>query len=163
MRWKTVSAARALRAGNRRSRGDRRSTVSRSDGPALVERLRKVMGIGSDTMSFFGTGGQIIHIIVQSVAPRGRGVAPRPQLCNVQRVRAARGIALCRVLLNPTFTIDTPSFLRPGPTRPRWCYCLYPTSTAIFSREEVIGRIAAEAPGLVVIDELQPLRAQDLH
>ncbi len=125
--------------------------------PALVERLRKVMGIGSEYDVLLGNGSdEIIHIIVQSVARPGAVVlAPRPSFVMFSVYAQLAGLRYVGVLLNPDFTIDIPSFLRAlAEHRPAVVFIAYPNNpTGNLFSEEVIGRIVAAAPGLVVIDE----------
>ena len=125
--------------------------------PALVQRLRKVMGIGSEYDVLLGNGSdEIIHIIVQSVARPGAVVlAPRPSFVMFSVYAQLAGLRYVGVLLNPDFTIDTPSFLRAlAEHRPAVVFIAYPNNpTGNLFSEEVIGRIVAAAPGLVVIDE----------
>jgi histidinol-phosphate aminotransferase len=125
--------------------------------PALVQRLRKVMGIGSEYDLLLGNGSdEIIHIIVQSVARPGAVVlAPRPSFVMFSVYAQLAGLRYVGVLLNPDFTIDTPSFLRAlAEHRPAVVFIAYPNNpTGNLFSEEVIGRIVAAAPGLVVIDE----------
>ena len=125
--------------------------------PALVQRLRKVMGIGSEYDVLLGNGSdEIIHIIVQSVARPGAVVlAPRPSFVMFSVYAQLAGLRYVGVLLNPDFTIDTPSFLRAlAEHRPAVVFIAYPNNpTGNLFSEEAIGRIVAAAPGLVVIDE----------
>ena len=125
--------------------------------PALVERLRKVMGIGSEYDVLLGNGSdEIIHIIVQSAARPGAVVlAPRPSFVMFSVYAQLAGLRYVGVLLNPDFTIDTPSFLRAlAEHRPAVVFIAYPNNpTGNLFSEEAIGRIVAAAPGLVVIDE----------
>ena len=125
--------------------------------PALVQRLRKVMGIGAEYDVLLGNGSdEIIHIIVQSVARPGAVVlAPRPSFVMFSVYAQLAGLRYVGVLLNPDFSIDTPSFLRAlAEHRPAVVFIAYPNNpTGNLFSEEVIGRIVAAAPGLVVIDE----------
>ena len=125
--------------------------------PALMQRLRKVMGIGSEYDILLGNGSdEIIHIIVQSVARPGAVVlAPRPSFLMFSVYAQLAGLRYVGVLLNPDFTIDTGPFLRAlAEHRPAVVFIAYPNNpTGNLFSEEAIGRIVAAAPGLVVIDE----------
>jgi histidinol-phosphate aminotransferase len=125
--------------------------------PALVQRLRKVMGIGSEYDILLGNGSdEIIHIIIQSVARPGAVVlAPRPSFVMFSVYARLAGLRYVGVLLNPDFTLDPDAFLRAlAEHRPAVVFIAYPNNpTGNLFPEETIARIVAAAPGLVVIDE----------
>ena len=125
--------------------------------PALMERLRDVMGIGPEYDVLLGNGSdEIIHIIVQSVARPGAVVlAPRPCFFMFSHYAQLAGLRYVGVLLKPDFTLDTGAFLRAlAEHLPAVVFIDYPNnpSGSLFS-DEAIARIIAAAPGLVVIDE----------
>ena len=125
--------------------------------PALVRRLRKVMGIGSEYDILLGNGSdEIIHIIVQSVARPGAVVlAPRPSFVMFSVYAQLAGLRYVGVLLNPDFTLEPDAFLRAlAEHRPAVVFIAYPNNpTGNLFSEEAIARVVAAAPGLVVIDE----------
>ncbi len=125
--------------------------------PALVKRLRKVMGIAPEYDVLLGNGSdEIIHIIVQSVARPGAVVlAPRPCFFMFSQYAQFAGLRYVGVLLNRDFTLEPSAFLRAmAEHRPAVVFIDYPNnpSGSLFS-DEAIGQIIAAAPGLVVIDE----------
>jgi len=125
--------------------------------PALVQRLRKVMGIGSQYDILLGNGSdELIHIIIQSVARPGAVVlAPRPCFFMFSQYAQFAGLHYVGVLLNPDFTLEPGAFLRAlAEHRPAVVFIDYPNNPSgnLFS-DEAIARIIAAAPGLVVIDE----------
>src|SRR5712691_2699098 len=125
--------------------------------PALMKRLRDVMGIGPEHDVLLGNGSdEIIHIIVQSVARPGAVVlAPRPCFFMFSHYAQLAGLRYVGVLLNPDFTLDTGAFLGAlAEHRPAVVFIDYPNnpSGSLFS-DEAIAQIIAAAPGLVVIDE----------
>jgi histidinol-phosphate aminotransferase len=124
--------------------------------PALMKRLRDVMGIGSEYDVLLGNGSdEIIHIIVQSIARPGAVVlAPRPCFFMFSQYSKFAGLRYVGVLLNPDFTLDTVAFLRAlAEHRPAVVFIDYPNNPSgnLFS-DEAIAQIIAAAPGLVVID-----------
>jgi histidinol-phosphate aminotransferase len=125
--------------------------------PALMRRLRKVMGIGSEYDILLGNGSdEIIHIIAQSVARPGAVVlAPRPSFVMFSVYAQLAGLRYVGVLLNPDFTLEPNVFLRAlAEHRPAVVFIAYPNNpTGNLFSEEAIARIVAAAPGLVVIDE----------
>ncbi len=125
--------------------------------PALMKRLREVMGIGPEYDVLLGNGSdEIIHIIIQSVARPGAVVlAPRPCFFMFSHYAQFAGLRYVGVLLRPDFTLDTDAFLRAlAEHRPAVVFIDYPNNPSgkLFS-DEAIARIIAVAPGLVVIDE----------
>jgi histidinol-phosphate aminotransferase len=125
--------------------------------PALMKRLREVMGIGSEYDILLGNGSdEIIHIVVQSVARPGAVVlAPRPSFFMFSHYAQLAGLPYVGVLLNPDFTLDTGAFLEAlAEHRPAVVFIAYPNNPSgnLFS-DEAVARIVAAAPGLVVIDE----------
>ncbi|TMG89515.1 MAG: aminotransferase class I/II-fold pyridoxal phosphate-dependent enzyme [Betaproteobacteria bacterium] len=88
--------------------------------PALVQRLRKVMGIGSEYDILLGNGSdEIIHIIIQSVARPGAVVlAPRPCFFMFSHYAQFAGLRYVGVLLNPDSGLrwcsSTIPIIRPG-------------------------------------------------
>ena len=125
--------------------------------PALMRRLREVMGIGPEYGVLLGNGSdEIIHIIVQCVARPGAVVlAPRPAFFMFSQYAQFAGLPYVGVLLNPDFTLDAGAFLRAiAERRPAVVFIDYPNnpSGTLFS-DQGIARIIAAAPGLVVIDE----------
>ena len=125
--------------------------------PALVKRLRKVMGIAPEYDVLLGNGSdEIIHIIVQSVARPGAVVlAPRPCFFMFSQYAQFAGLRYVGVLLNRDFTLEPGAFLRAlAEHRPAVVFIDYPNNPSgnLFS-DEAIAQIIAAAPGLVVIDE----------
>jgi len=125
--------------------------------PALVRRLRETMRIPPELDLMLGNGSdEIIHIIVQSVARRGAVVlAPRPSFVMFSAYAGLAGLEYVGVLLRPDFTLDTQAFLEAmARHRPAVVFIAYPNNPSgnLFD-EESIARVAAAAPGLVVIDE----------
>jgi histidinol-phosphate aminotransferase len=125
--------------------------------PALVQSLRKVMGIAPEYDILLGNGSdEIIHVIVQSVARPGAVVlAARPSFMMFSVYAQLAGLRYVGVLLNPDFSIDTASFLRAlAEHRPAVVFIAYPNNPTgnLFSAESIASIVAA-APGLVVIDE----------
>ena len=125
--------------------------------PALVKRLRKVMGIAPEYDVLLGNGSdEIIHIIVQSVARPGAVVlAPRPCFFMFSQYAQFAGLRYVGVLLNRDFTLEPSVFLRAlAEHRPAVVFIDYPNNPSgnLFS-DEAIAQIIAAAPGLVVIDE----------
>jgi histidinol-phosphate aminotransferase len=125
--------------------------------PALMKRLRDVMGIGPEYDVLLGNGSdEIIHIIIQSVARPGAVVlAPRPCFFMFSHYAKFAGLRYVGVLLNPDFTLDTGAFLRALiEHRPAVVFIDYPNNPSgnLFA-DEAIAQIIAAAPGLVVIDE----------
>lgn len=125
--------------------------------PALVRRLREVMGIGPEYEVLLGNGSdEIIHIIVQSVARSGAVVlAPRPSFVMFSLYAKFAGLDFVGVLLKPDFTLDTGAFLESlDRYRPAVVFIAYPNNPSgnLFAEESLL-RILAAAPGLVVIDE----------
>src|SRR5258708_30121982 len=125
--------------------------------PALMRRLRDVMGIRPEYDVLLGNGSdEIIHIIMQCVARPGAVVlAPRPAFFMFSQYAQFAGLSYVGVLLNPDFTLDTGAFLRAMAERqPAVVFIDYPNnpSGTLFS-DQGIARIIAAAPGLVVIDE----------
>ena len=125
--------------------------------PALMKRLRNVMGIGPEYDVLLGNGSdEIIHIITQCVARPGAVVlAPRPCFFMFSQYAQFAGLSYIGVLLKPDFTLDTASFLRAlAEHQPAVVFIDYPNNPSgkLFS-EEAIAQIIATAPGLVVIDE----------
>ena len=125
--------------------------------PALMKRLREVMGIGPEYDILLGNGSdEIIHIIAQSVARPGAVVlAPRPSFVMFSVYAQLAGLRYVGVLLNPDFTLDLDVFLRAlAEHRPAVVFIAYPNNpTGNLFSEEAIATIVAAAPGLVVIDE----------
>ena len=125
--------------------------------PALMKRLREVMGIGPEYDILLGNGSdEIIHIIAQSVARPGAVVlAPRPSFVMFSVYAQLAGLRYVGVLLNPDFTLDPDVFLRAlAEHRPAVVFIAYPNNpTGNLFSEEAIATIVAAAPGLVVIDE----------
>ncbi len=125
--------------------------------PALMKRLRDVMGIGPEYGVLLGNGSdEIIHIITQCVARPGAVVlAPRPCFFMFSQYAQFVGLPYIGVLLKPDFTLDAGAFLRAlGEHQPAVVFIDYPNNPSgkLFS-EEAIAQIVAAAPGLVVIDE----------
>jgi histidinol-phosphate aminotransferase len=125
--------------------------------PALVRRLREVMGIRPEYDVLLGNGSdEIIHIIIQSVARAGAVVlAPCPSFVMFSLYAKFAGLDYVGVLLKPDFTLDTDAFLEAlDRHRPAVVFIAYPNNPSgnLFS-EESLERILAAAPGLVVIDE----------
>src|SRR6266478_9502268 len=125
--------------------------------PALVKRLRKVMGIAPEYDVLLGNGSdEIIHIIVQSVARPGAVVlAPRPSFVMFSAYAGLAGLEYVGVLLRPDFTLDAQAFLEAVRRhRPAVVFIAYPNNPSgnLFD-EASVARIVAAAPGLVVIDE----------
>ena len=125
--------------------------------PALMQRLRDVMGIGPEYDVLLGNGSdEIIHIIIQSVARPGAVVlAPRPCFFMFSHYAQFAALRYVGVLLKPDFTIDTGAFLGAlAEHRPAVVFIDYPNnpSGSLFS-DEAIAQIITAAPGLVVIDE----------
>src|SRR5712691_4985178 len=125
--------------------------------PALMKRLRNVMGIGPEYDVLLGNGSdEIIHIIVQSVARPGAVVlAPRPCFFMFSHYAQLAGLRYVGVLLNPDFTLDTGAFLGAlAEHRPAVVFIDYPNNPSgnLFSDKAIV-RIIAAAPWLVVIDE----------
>jgi len=125
--------------------------------PALVKRLRKVMGIAPEYDVLLGNGSdEIIHIIVQSVARPGAVVlAPRPCFFMFSQYAQFAGLRYVGVLLNRDFTLEPSVFLRAlAEHRPAVVFIDYPNNPSgnLFS-DDAIAQIIAAAPGLVVIDE----------
>jgi len=125
--------------------------------PALMKRLREVMGIGPEYGVLLGNGSdEIIHIITQCVARPGAVVlAPRPCFFMFSHYARLAGLRYVGVLLNADFTLDTAPFLRAlAEHRAAVVFIDYPNNPSgkLFS-EEAIAQIVAAAPGLVVIDE----------
>src|SRR5437879_10689108 len=125
--------------------------------PALMRRLRDVMGIGPEYDVLLGNGSdEIIHIIMQCVARPGAVVlAPRPCFFMFSQYAQFAGLRYVGVLLNPDFTLDTGAFLRAlAEHRPAVVFIDYPNNPSgnLFS-DEAIAQIIAAARGLVVIDE----------
>jgi len=125
--------------------------------PALMKRLREVMGIGREYDVLLGNGSdEIIHIVTQCVARPGAVVlAPRPCFFMFSQYAQFAGLPYIGVLLKPDFTLDTASFLRAlAEHQPAVVFIDYPNNPSgkLFS-EEAIAQIIAAAPGLVVIDE----------
>src|SRR6266480_4102101 len=125
--------------------------------PALVKRLREVMGICPEYDILLGNGSdEIIHIIAQSVArPGAVALAPRPSFVMFSVYAQLAGLRYVGVLLNPDFTLDPDVFLRAlAEHRPAVVFIAYPNNpTGNLFSEEAIATIVAAAPGLVVIDE----------
>jgi len=125
--------------------------------PALVRRLREVMGIRPEHDILLGNGSdEIIHIIIQSVARPGATVlAPRPSFVMFSMYAKFAGLDFVGVLLEPDFTLDTDAFLEAmGRHRPAVVFIAYPNNPSgnLFPDEAIV-RIIASAPGLVVVDE----------
>jgi len=125
--------------------------------PALVQRLREVMGIRPEYDVLLGNGSdEIIHIIVQSVARRGAVVlAARPSFVMFRTYADLAGLDYVGVMLRPDFTIDIGAFLQAlDRHRPAVVFIAYPNNPSgnLFD-EGAVERIIAAAPGLVVIDE----------
>jgi histidinol-phosphate aminotransferase len=125
--------------------------------PALMKRLRNLLGIGSEYGILLGNGSdEIIHIIIQSVARPGAVVlAPRPSFVMFSQYAQFAGLRYVGVLLNADFTLDSGPFLRAlAEHRPAVVFIAYPNNPSgnLFS-EEAIAQIIVAAPGLVVIDE----------
>jgi histidinol-phosphate aminotransferase len=125
--------------------------------PALMKRLREVMGIAPEYDVMLGNGSdEIIHIITQCVARPGAVVlAPRPAFFMFSLYAQFAGLRYVGVLLKPDFTLDTAAFLRAlAEHQPAVVFIDYPNNPSgkLFS-EEAIAQIIAAAPGLVVIDE----------
>jgi len=125
--------------------------------PALMKRLRSVMGIGAEYGVLLGNGSdEIIHIIIQSVARPGAVVlAPRPSFVMFNLYAQFAGLRYVGVPLKTDFTLDTGAMLRAlEEYRPAVAFIAYPNNpTGNLFSEEAIARIVAAAPGLVVIDE----------
>jgi histidinol-phosphate aminotransferase len=125
--------------------------------PALVQRLRAVMGIRPEYDVLLGNGSdEIIHIIVQSIARQGAVVlAPRPSFVMFSMYAKFAGLGFVGVLLKPDFTLDIDACLEAlGQHRPAVVFIAYPNNPSgnLFS-DDSVARIVAAAPGLVVIDE----------
>ena len=125
--------------------------------PALMKRLRDVMGIGPEYGVLLGNGSdEIIHIITQCVARPGAVVlAPRPCFFMFSQYAQFAGLRYVGVLLNRDFTLEPGVFLRAlAEHRPAVVFIDYPNNPSgnLFS-DEAIAQIIAAAPGLVVIDE----------
>lgn len=125
--------------------------------PALMKRLRSVMGIGAEYDILLGNGSdEIIHIIIQSVARPGAVVlAPRPSFVMFNLYAQFAGLRYVGVPLEADFALDTGAMLRAlEEHRPAVAFIAYPNNpTGNLFSEEAIARIVAAAPGLVVIDE----------
>lgn len=125
--------------------------------PALVRRLRQVMGIGPEHGVLLGNGSdEIIHIIIQCVARPGAVVlAPRPSFVMFGRYAQFAGLRYVGVPLREDFDLDAGAFMEAmREHRPAVVFIAYPNNPSgnLFP-EEVLARIVAAAPGLVVIDE----------
>ena len=125
--------------------------------PALMKRLREVMGIGSGCGILLGNGSdEIIHIIIQTVAREGAVVlAPRPSFVMFGVYAKLAGLDYVGVPVNADFTLDTGAFLEAmARHRPGVAFIAYPNNpTGNLFSEDAIAEIIAAAPGLVVIDE----------
>jgi histidinol-phosphate aminotransferase len=125
--------------------------------PALMERLRRVMGIGEEFDVLLGNGSdEIIHIIVQCLARPGAVVlAPRPSFVMYSLCAQFAGLRYVGVPLKADFALDTAAMLRAlEEHRPAVVFIAYPNNpTGSLFPEEAISSIVAAAPGLVVIDE----------
>src|SRR2546426_10136032 len=110
--------------------------------PALMKRLRDVMGIGPEYDVLLGNGSdEIIHIIIQSVARPGAVVlAPRPCFFMFSHYAQLAGLRYVGVLLKPDFTLDTGAFLGAlAEHRPAVVFIDYPNnpSGSLFSDEAI--------------------------
>ena len=125
--------------------------------PALMERLRRVMGIGEEFGILLGNGSdEIIHIIVQCLARPGAVVlAPRPSFVMYSLCAQFAGLRYVGVPLQADFALDTEAMLRAlEEHRPAVVFIAYPNNpTGNLFPEEALSRVIAAAPGLVVIDE----------
>jgi histidinol-phosphate aminotransferase len=125
--------------------------------PALVRRLRQVMDIGPEHGVLLGNGSdEIIHIIIQCVARPGAVVlAPRPSFVMFGLYAQFAGLRYVGVPLREDFDLDAGAFMEAmREHRPAVVFIAYPNNPSgnLFP-EEVLARIVAAAPGLVVIDE----------
>lgn len=125
--------------------------------PALLSRLRKVTGIGSQYGVLLGNGSdEIIHIIVQSVARPGAAVlAPQPSFVMFGVYARLAGARYVGVPLKADFSLDAEAFLRAiAEHRPAVVFIAYPNNpTGNLFSENAMDAILAAAPGLVVVDE----------
>jgi histidinol-phosphate aminotransferase len=125
--------------------------------PALLERLRKAMGIGAEYAVLLGNGSdEIIHIVLQSVARPGAVVlAPRPSFVMFDVYARLAGVRYVGLPVRADFTLDAEAFLRAlAEHRPAVVFIAYPNNpTGNLFDEVAIESIIAAAPGLVVIDE----------
>ena len=125
--------------------------------PALVRRLREVMGIGPEHGVLLGNGSdEIIHIIIQCVARPGAVVlAPRPSFVMFGLYAQFAGLRYVGVPLREDFDLDAGAFMEAmREHRPAVVFIATPNNPSgnLFP-EDVLARIVAAAPGLVVIDE----------
>ena len=125
--------------------------------PALVKRLREVMGIGPEYGVLLGNGSdEIIHMIMQSVArPGAVALWPQPNFFMFGLYAQLAGLRDVGVPLRADFTLDTGPFLRAmREHRPPVVFIAYPNNpTGNLFSEDAIAEIITAAPGLVVVDE----------
>lgn len=125
--------------------------------PALIKRLREVMGIGPEYGILLGNGSdEIIHVIVQCAArPGAVVVAPRPSFVMFGMYAKFAGMRYVGVPLRADFALDSDAFMRAlAEHRPAVVFIAYPNNpTGNLFSEDAIAAIVSAAPGLVVIDE----------
>ena len=125
--------------------------------PQLRARLREAMGIPPQYELLLGNGSdELIHIITQSVARIGATVlAPAPTFVMYGMYSLFCGLRYVGVPLRADFSLDENAFLAAmAEHRPAVVFIAYPNNPSgnLFS-DDAIARIAAAAPGLVVVDE----------
>ncbi len=125
--------------------------------PALVRRLRQVMGIAEEHALLLGNGSdEIIHIIIQCVARPGAVVlAPAPGFVMFGLYAQFAGLKFVGVPLREDFGLDVRGFIAAMREHtPAVVFIATPNNPSGNQfPEEDLAAIVAAAPGLVVIDE----------
>ncbi len=125
--------------------------------PALVSKLRAVMGIPGGYGVMLGNGSdEIIHIMIEAAAKPGVCVmAPSPTFVMYGVYAKLCGVRHVAVPLEADFTLDANRFLDAvAEHRPAIVFLSYPNNpTGNLFPEKTVERILAAAPGLVVLDE----------
>jgi histidinol-phosphate aminotransferase len=137
------------------------------DAPRLREKLRRVMQVPAGFELLLGNGSdEIIAMIINAVAAPGAVVmAPTPAFVMYRMSTIIAKARWVGVPIRPDFELDVPAMLEAMKAhRPAVLFIAYPNNpTGNLFDEDAIARIAAAAPGLVVIDEAyQPFAGRTL-